>query len=211
MWSARYSAMGERDDVALRCVQDQRRRLQRGECVAHIDLQKRSPQRPGCPRSEGRTPLPRQQLHELFVLGQIRRDKLDQLGRPPLRSEGVEDRLSRFDGEPDRVVVANDQAGRRVAQHQGTDPIRVGRGKQDCDRPGVGLGVDRRVLRSDGIEDRQDVLGGLLPRRDRVEGHGVRGTGPPTVEEDQATERCQIAGGTVPPSPTGTPGDYRYR
>jgi len=52
-------AMRERDDSALRRVQDQRRCLQGRECGSHVGLQECSPQSAGCPRSEGGTPHPR--------------------------------------------------------------------------------------------------------------------------------------------------------
>jgi hypothetical protein len=70
-------------------------------------------------------------------------------------------------------------------------PLRPRRSKQHRDGASVVGTEEYRLLRSHRIEDRQRVIGELLPARQRVERQGIRSAHAATIEHDEATERCQ--------------------
>jgi len=180
-------------------MHDQRGRRDQREGWPHVDLHER-PQKPlGSPGAgTSANHLPEPTAKPLVTGSAGRQHRRHGLGAPQLVDLDQES-LGDLWGNPDRVVVSSNEPRRGVRQDEGAGAFWLGRGEEDRRWTSIDFGQERGPLGANDVQDRGQLLGIGLPRRQRVGRKGVREARASPVNDDQPAERRERATGQGDP------------
>ena len=172
-------------------MEDQRRNVDRGQDVPHVDVQEHLEDLLDHGRARGRALEPGGELNGLGVAREARSEELhhslcvlspvggDELGG------GFAQRLRR---RGPGVVRCLGGSTHRAVEHESSHTIGVRGREHHAHRTALGDAEKGRSLGCSGIHDRPNVVDSLLEGRHL--GNGVGQPGPALVEDDQARERA---------------------
>ena len=182
--------MTRRGDPVLAALDDQRGNADPGQHVTHVDLPDH-PQHPQDGARAGGHPLPARQGPAGRVrAGQAGGVPLDAVALPPAAGRQVLDRAGHLLRLlPARVARRGRPPGRRRAEDQRRDPLRVPGREQDAHRAALGVAEQHGPVRTARPHHRAHVLDALLGRV--LPGGPVGQPGIALVEHDQPAERGQ--------------------
>ena len=175
----------------LGSVDDQRRRADRRQDIPNVALVDQANDRLGAARSRCASLVARPIAPHALIVRDRRSEEIDHHRAAGVVFSELEVWCKELVGCADGEVWCLEEMGEAIDEDQAGDSFWMRRGEGHREDATTDVCDDRRLFRTDRIEDGGNVLHELFERRQRSGGYWIREPGAALVEHDQAPERGQ--------------------